>query len=57
MSAGVNVDGGIESADVYRLSDATFDPVLFVVQHRDVLSTKMVAFFPGMLEHGRLVIA
>ena len=56
MTAGVNIDGGIEGFDVNGLSNPSFDPVMLRGQDGKILFAKMMAIFASMLQHCRLVL-
>ena len=56
MAAWIDVDGGVEGLDVYRLFYAPLDPVVLRGQDGKVLFTEMMVLFPCMLQHCRLIL-
>ena len=52
VATGVDVDGGVESADEDGFSDASPDPILLMVHDGNVLLAEVVALLLGMLQHG-----
>ena len=54
VAAWIDVDGGVEGLDVYRLFYAPLDPVVLRGQDGKVLFTEMIVLFPCMLQHCQL---